>query len=87
MVDDPTQKAVDAFYWLTGPCCAGCDWWRHINSVAGSCERHAPTIEGFPITTRETHCGDFKDEFDWSSLPLTYRARIGATTSPPRHGD
>lgn len=33
---------------------------------------------GHIATTRDHHCGDFKDDFDWSSLPLTYRARVGA---------
>jgi len=31
------QTYVDAFYRANGPCCAGCDWWRHVNSVAGEC--------------------------------------------------
>ena len=31
------QEAVDAFYFKKGKCCAGCDHWRHINSVAGEC--------------------------------------------------
>lgn len=36
------------------------------------------------IVTRVDHvCGDFKDEFDWSSLPLTYRKKIGAPTIIP----
>ena len=37
-----TQESVDAFYWRKGPCCAGCDWWRYYNSVAGECIRAAP---------------------------------------------
>jgi hypothetical protein len=40
---------------------------------------------GHPITPRFHHCGDFKDEFDWHSLPLGYRARIGAPRTPPPH--
>lgn len=32
---------------------------------------------GHIVTARDHVCGDFKDEFDWSSLPLPYRARIG----------
>jgi hypothetical protein len=32
---------------------------------------------GHVVTAREHVCGDFKDEFDWSSLPLAYRKRIG----------
>ncbi|KSV78960.1 hypothetical protein N182_18350 [Sinorhizobium sp. GL2] len=33
---------------------------------------------GHIITKREHHCGDFKDDFDWSSLSLPYRISIGA---------
>jgi len=35
-----SQEHVDRFYFAHGPCCAGCDWWRHINSVGGMCERY-----------------------------------------------
>ena len=30
-----TQAILDQFYKERGPCCAGCDWWRWHNSVAG----------------------------------------------------
>lgn len=33
---------------------------------------------GHVATMREHHCGDFKDDFDWSALPLAYLFRIGA---------
>jgi hypothetical protein len=36
------QQAVDTFYWANGDCCAGCDWWRHVNSTFGECRRSAP---------------------------------------------
>jgi hypothetical protein len=36
------QEAVDRFYWKTGQCCSGCDWWVHLNSVAGECRKSAP---------------------------------------------
>jgi hypothetical protein len=36
------QARMDRFYAEHGPCCAGCDWWRHVNSVAGECIRSAP---------------------------------------------
>jgi hypothetical protein len=37
------QEVVDRFYWSRGvPCCAGCDHWRHLNSVYGECRRSAP---------------------------------------------
>jgi len=32
---------------------------------------------GHIVTDRGHVCGDFKDEFDWSSLPLPYRKRVG----------
>ncbi len=94
-MSDP-QELIDAFYWQNGPCCAGCDWWRSLNSQAGECLKSAPVsgeqrwamlgmhgpsiaIEaGHVVTTRDHHCGDFKDEFDWMSLPVAYRTRIGA---------
>lgn len=42
----PTQEAVDRFYWSRGePCCAGCDWWHHLNSVVGECRSGAPVGE------------------------------------------
>lgn len=37
-----------------------------------------PLSAGHVFTQRDHHCGEFKDEFDWSSLPLSYRKRIGA---------
>ncbi len=36
------QAMVDAFYKQYGPCCAGCDWWRWYNVMAGECIRTAP---------------------------------------------
>jgi hypothetical protein len=33
---------------------------------------------GHAITQRDHVCGNFKDEFDWASLPLPYRKRVGA---------
>ena len=32
---------------------------------------------GHVMTDRAHHCGDFKDDFDWSSLPLVYLKKIG----------
>jgi hypothetical protein len=90
------QESIDTFYWSHGPCCAGCDWWRHFNSRVGECLRSAPvggqerwamlriehsslwTGAGHVATRLDHHCGDFKDGFDWSSLPLAYRKRVGA---------
>lgn len=37
-----------------------------------------PPEAGHPYTPRDHHCGDFKDEFDWSTLSLGYRKRVGA---------
>lgn len=90
------QESLDRFYFRTGPCCAGCDWWRAISPVVGDCTRSAPvsgdhrwqmvgirscslpTASGHVVTTRDHVCGEFRDDFDWSTLPLVYRARIGA---------
>jgi hypothetical protein len=33
---------------------------------------------GHVVTQREHVCGDFKDEFDWTTLPLSYRKAVGA---------
>jgi hypothetical protein len=44
---------------------------------------------GHVVTPREHVCGEFKDEFDWTSLPLPYRRRIGAPAAlaaPPVGG-
>lgn len=76
-----TQAYVDAFYKKNGPCCAGCDWWRWLNSVVGECTRyapnpahnaaeglgmHAPTIQCSANLTKRDHiCGEFKDEYPW----------------------
>lgn len=91
------QEIIDRFYAKNGPCCAGCDWWRHFNSLVGECTRSAPVSgaqrasmldmhstslapgAGHAFTRREHHCGDFKDEFDWDSLPEHYLRSIGRT--------
>lgn len=39
---DPQQVASDTFYWKHGPCCAGCDWWRRLNTMIGECTQSAP---------------------------------------------
>ena len=89
------QEVLDRFYTVNGPCCAGCNWWHHANSVAGECRRSAPVAgeqryamlgiygsslpmtAGHVMTMREHHCGEFKDDFDWLSLPSLYLRRIG----------
>jgi len=37
-----TQKSIDAFYAKTGPCCAGCDYWRWMSATVGECVRFPP---------------------------------------------
>lgn len=89
------QEYLDAFYWSRGPCCAGCDWWRYINSLIGECTKSTPVAgrermamlgivalsmppgAGHVLTPREHRCGAFRDDFDWSSLPLAYQKRVG----------
>ena len=93
-MSDDRQEILDRFYHQNGPCCAGCDWWNHHNSLAGECRKSAPVSgrerldmlgiysssapigAGHPLTRREHRCGDFKDSFDWSSLPLAYLKRV-----------
>jgi hypothetical protein len=93
--DRVVQEIADRFYFANGPCCSGCDWWRHVNSIVGECTRSAPVsgdqrgsmlgmrstslvpIAGHILTPRTHHCGEFKDEFDWDSLPAAYLQRIG----------
>lgn len=36
------QNLIDEFYLANGPCCAGCDHWRWLNTVAGECHKSAP---------------------------------------------
>ena len=33
---------------------------------------------GHPCTRADHKCGGFKDDFDWSTLPLSYLAKVGA---------
>jgi hypothetical protein len=92
---DEMQELHDTFYWANGPCCAGCDFWRSINSLVGECTNskiisgvERASMLGFEWTTgnfgsghaltkRDYVCGKFKDGFDWSTLPVPYRIRIG----------
>ena len=46
MIPDTRQTSVDTFYAKNGPCCAGCDHWRWINSLVGECRRSSP-VSGF----------------------------------------
>jgi hypothetical protein len=48
------------------------------SSMLGIYPSWPPIPAGHVVTPREHTCGDFKDNFDWSSLPLPYRKRIGA---------
>lgn len=32
---------------------------------------------GHILTNREHKCGDFKDDYDWTTLPVSYLMRIG----------
>ncbi len=36
-----------------------------------------PPEAGHVMTTRAHHCGEFKDEFNWTTLPLFYLKQIG----------
>ncbi len=43
-----------------------------------------PLAAGHTLTAHDHKCGDFKDDFDWSTLPLPYRKRIGELTGGSR---
>lgn len=43
-----------------------------------------PVGAGHPFTKRKHVCGDFKDDFDWSSLPAHYRRSVGDPNAPKR---
>lgn len=95
MGEDQAQENADRFYWERGPCCAGCDYWRGLNSVAGECQRsrlipggeraamlgiHGCSLSvgaGHALTPRDYWCGNFRDAFDWLSLPPAYLRIIG----------
>lgn len=97
MRSEDLQDWVDSFYHNNGPCCAGCDHWRYINSAYGEClkskivsGKERGDVIGFDqcsmripaghaLTERDYVCGNFIDNFDWSSLPLAHRKRIGAS--------
>jgi hypothetical protein len=58
----------------------------HKSAPVGGIERSSmleihvtslPLEAGHVMTRREHHCGDFKDEFDWNSLPAAYLRKIG----------
>lgn len=40
----------------------------------------ATVSSGHAITDYDHRCANFKDAFDWTSLPLPYRKRVGAPT-------
>lgn len=65
------QKAIDTFYAKTGKCCAGCDWWEHLNSAVGDCTKSAPV----PAGER------------WSLLGLKFSVFVGAghVVTPREH--
>ena len=39
-----------------------------------------PIGAGHPFTPRNHVCGEFRDTFDWASLPLPYRKAVGDST-------
>lgn len=42
LFESKRQELLDRFYFSNGQCCAGCDWWRSVNSQAGECIKAAP---------------------------------------------
>lgn len=51
-------------------------------SMTGMTAISAPIGAGHQVTLRDHYCGDFKDDFDWSSLPMPYLSRIGKRLLP-----
>jgi len=58
---------------LNSPPVANAERWAMI----GVAEWSLPTGAGHIATTREHVCGGFKDSFDWASLSVAYRKRVG----------
>lgn len=42
------QERCDRFYWQTGRCCAGCDYWRSDAGDVGEC-MSAPPVSGVEV--------------------------------------
>jgi hypothetical protein len=67
--------------YLSGECSksapmSGRDRWALLGVSGSSLHLGA----GHPLTNRDHHCGDFKDEFEWSALPLAYQNRVGVSS-------
>ena len=43
-----------------------------------------PASAGHIVTPRGHSCGEFRDDFDWSSLPPSYQRSIGYPGAPAR---
>jgi len=67
----------------------------HKSAPVSGAERYAmlgmrvnrPLEAGHVLTTREHHCGDFKDEFDWQSLSPFYLRKIGMERARATEGE
>jgi hypothetical protein len=64
--------------------------FQMLGITGHSMRRHVGA--GHVMTRREHHCGEFKDEFDWNTLPPHYLRRIGRAaasigSSGEREGD
>ena len=40
--------------------CATCMWWVEKTQGIGRCRRHAPTMNGYPVSYHNDWCGDHK---------------------------
>lgn len=78
----PCCAGCDWWNWqnsLTGECqksapISGEERWAMLDITGCS----LPFDAGHIITKRDHHCGGFNDVFDWPSLPLAYKKRVGA---------
>ncbi len=39
--------------------CRNCAYWVRAETNIGTCQRFPPSVNGFPSTSSETHCGEF----------------------------
>lgn len=53
-------------------------------ALLGVAHHSLPPEAGHVMTPRDYVCGDFRDSFDWSSLPAAYQRRVGVEGAPRR---
>lgn len=69
MVDNWLDKSTFA--------CATCMWFVEKKSNTGRCRRHAPTMNGYPVTYTTDWCGDHKIDHN----------KMSSTGTPSHRGE